>query len=486
MARLMRQVPELVTLCKGVISATKAVCWILGFLVAVMYVFGIIMCGFIENSDEEDSAGQLFGTLGDAMMSLFTLGVLGDNMFACWESLIFWHDNQFDSYAMQWLYFIFFCISSLTLLNMLIGVLCEVITQTSDSETNGRMENELRWCIEDAFDNMDLNQDSLICEDEWAKIKTNPSLRNTLENLGVDEDYHDVRLDQMQEILFHPKFGTIVQVRTHDNEKGIKMEQLINKVVEIRPDKEASALDVEMLRSIIKIQDKRNQKRLKAVQESVAQICRVRGVDPTLTPRATEMPRQSGWDHRGSEMHQRGNVSVMGGIAEMPGEPSKPGTPAQQREAHLSPNRPTTPSKSAGHGGKWAHPTENRTGSKNKQKQINVEAEPTLTSIMPVTPTVTPASSDLLKVLNEPPTPQGDPTLLVRPATSGSNPNLRDVPMEQLIVALKRRDPTLLKGLPLIGVGDSPSSASQRNEKWAAQQCPELHVEPASRSLDLT
>lgn len=480
MARLMRQVPELVTLCKGVISATKAVCWILAFLVAVMYVFGIVMCGFIPNDtsplevvgedgeiEELDAtAGHLFGTLGDAMMSLFTLGTLADNMAQTWDALRVWKQDTVECYAMQWTYFTFFCISSLTLLNMLIGVLCEVITQTSESENDGRMENELRWCIEDAFGEMDLNQDDKISEEEWSKIKFNPALRDTLYKLGVDEDYQEYRLDQMQEILFHEQFGTICQVRSSPNEKGIKMEHLISKVVEIRPDKEASALNVEMLGSVIRLQDRKNQKRLKAIQESVAQICRVRGIDPTLTPRRSMVTMTP----FGSEFTDKGSMDT-----------GPPGHLHPSDAGHLRPNRPGETPQNPASGAKWAHPKEKRHSGKNSQKPIRVEeAEPVLTSVMPVTSAmpVTPAS-DLSKVLNTPPSPPGDPTQLIRYATSGSSPNLRNMPIEQLVEVLKRRDPSLLKGLPQIGVGDTSSSASQRNDRWVAQQCPELHVEPS-------
>merc|ERR1719420_1007988 len=102
----MRFVPELTKLVKGMVKAARSVNFILLFLILVMYVFAIIFTGAL--SDREDypltpycshpsfaglnesdlpedclpdgefgELGQdLFATMGDSFMSLFTRGVL--------------------------------------------------------------------------------------------------------------------------------------------------------------------------------------------------------------------------------------------------------------------------------------------------------------------------------------------------------------------------------------------------------------------------
>lgn len=129
MARLMRSVPELMTLVKGMVSAAKAVFFILMFLVLVMYVFAIIMVSIIGSPEanrdaEEDTCEHMFGTMGDAMMSLFTNGVLGDNLSQAVQGILNFPNGEGSGTGvfLMWLFMLFFAISSMTLLNMLIGV----------------------------------------------------------------------------------------------------------------------------------------------------------------------------------------------------------------------------------------------------------------------------------------------------------------------------------------------------------------------------
>merc|ERR1719223_941273 len=94
MARLMREVPELLTLVKGMVFATRAVSFILMFLVMCMYVFAIVFTAQLGDpdapehkyetpyydSDSDPTAQELFASIGSSMMTLFTRGVLGDNL----------------------------------------------------------------------------------------------------------------------------------------------------------------------------------------------------------------------------------------------------------------------------------------------------------------------------------------------------------------------------------------------------------------------
>merc|ERR1719174_277888 len=88
----MRSVPELMTLVKGMLSACKAVFFILLFLILVTYVFAIIFTSQMGDADntepEEETAEHMFGTMGDSMMSLFTHGVLGDNLSQTLQAIL--------------------------------------------------------------------------------------------------------------------------------------------------------------------------------------------------------------------------------------------------------------------------------------------------------------------------------------------------------------------------------------------------------------
>merc|ERR1719353_2853563 len=105
MVRLMRAGPELVTLIKGMAKAGRSVGSTLLLLIIVLYVFGIIFAGMLGNVPPEEcpACRQMFGDITKSMFTLFLAGML----------LAF---------------LIYVLMSSFTILNMLIGVLCEVVS----------------------------------------------------------------------------------------------------------------------------------------------------------------------------------------------------------------------------------------------------------------------------------------------------------------------------------------------------------------------
>merc|ERR1719453_52523 len=98
------------------VSATKSVSFILMFLVLVMYVFAIVMMSLMSEPGEyePETYGYVFGSMGDAMMCLLTNGVLGDNLNQAVNMI------REHSIFCVCLFFFFFCISAILLLNMLI------------------------------------------------------------------------------------------------------------------------------------------------------------------------------------------------------------------------------------------------------------------------------------------------------------------------------------------------------------------------------
>jgi len=298
MARLMRSVPELMTLVKGMMSAIKSVFFILVFLVLVMYVFAIIFTSTVGNADNNDpepeTAEHMFGSMFDCMMTLFTNGVLGDNLSATVQAILDYPDGK-GSYTgnfLLWLFLLFFAISSMTLLNMLIGVLCEVITSTAGDEKETMQIRDLQICIEDAFNLIDTNLDGRVCEAEWSQIKESKFVRAQLGSLGGEATHMDERLHQMQQTLI-PKprcgcktstpiqFGTVPSNSAGssiDREEGLSLDDLISKVIDIRPDKPATALDLEILRAKVSIRDKQFQGRLGNVEHLIGKMLGGHGV----------------------------------------------------------------------------------------------------------------------------------------------------------------------------------------------------------------
>jgi len=293
MARIMRFFPELMTLVKGMVRAMQSVIFILLFLVIVTYIFAIVFTSQLGSHDYQppqppaavegepepcpvemdETAQQLFADMGSSMMTLFTMGVLGDNLaFALYQI-------QKESIALMWLFIAFMVMSGMTLLNMLIGVLCQVIDDSSREEEEARKLHELRTCLTEAFIATDESQDGKISEEEWANIRSNVKVQQSLIKLGVEENMMEERLNQMQQQLFAPKKKAIgesdssLEGKQGDREdNALSFDEFVDQVVEMRMDTPASALDAEMLKSELMAQDKVLKQKLGRIENDLKTI----------------------------------------------------------------------------------------------------------------------------------------------------------------------------------------------------------------------
>merc|ERR1719253_2259253 len=77
MARLMRAMPELLTLIKGMVAASRSVGSTLALLIIFLYIFAIV---FTQTLREDPDFKPFYGTLSMSMFTLFMAGTLCDNV----------------------------------------------------------------------------------------------------------------------------------------------------------------------------------------------------------------------------------------------------------------------------------------------------------------------------------------------------------------------------------------------------------------------
>eukprot|EP00928_Gymnodinium_smaydae_P080965 TRINITY_DN6455_c0_g1_i1.p1 TRINITY_DN6455_c0_g1~~TRINITY_DN6455_c0_g1_i1.p1 ORF type:complete len:298 (-),score=51.53 TRINITY_DN6455_c0_g1_i1:656-1549(-) len=118
MARLFRQIPQLVVMAKGMASCVQSVLATLCILVILIYIFGI----YFTQTMKDTLAGEMyFRTLPDSMNSLLAYGIILEDTPDTLNAI--GKDHLFNAGILV----LFILLGSCTVMNMLIGVLCETV-----------------------------------------------------------------------------------------------------------------------------------------------------------------------------------------------------------------------------------------------------------------------------------------------------------------------------------------------------------------------
>jgi len=246
-ARLLRSMPELLILIKGMVAATRSVFVTLILLMGILYVFGIMFRMLAEGT----VAGENFfpGVLS-SMHSLVVLGILHNDVADVFAAI-----EEDSAYQLVPFYYFFVLLAALTVMNMLIGVLCEVITAVAECEHEEIQIMNVRDCLEDVVERQKKSQDG-------QSIK---ALLQSEEGLGklriFKEDFLRIMTDEKcTDLLVQVKvdpFGLVELVDTlftteDGDEKVLFFPDLVELVMDQRSCNIATVKDVTDLRKFVK------------------------------------------------------------------------------------------------------------------------------------------------------------------------------------------------------------------------------------------
>jgi len=196
MAKLLRAVPELLILVKGIGVATRSVFFTLVLLVVVIYVFGIAFTQLLKG---EEAGEEFFDNVAHSMGTLLLHGCFLDEIITVMYAL----NNTNVVYAAVMILFVLF--ASLTVMNMLIGVLCEVVSAVSQVEKEEMLVNYVKLRMEQIMDSLDIDSDGMITKEEFRSIIQTPEACMALHEVGVDVvglvDLCDIIYDNCQDQL---------------------------------------------------------------------------------------------------------------------------------------------------------------------------------------------------------------------------------------------------------------------------------------------
>jgi voltage-gated sodium channel len=212
MAKLMRAMPELLILIKAIVIATRTVFFTLILLVMIVYVFAIFFTSQLgPDSDLADHDDCKFGTVADSFVTLLIASAFPDlaGIFLALKE---------ESVALFFVFMLFVLISGLTVMNMLIGILCEIISCISAAEKEELQVGQLKADLQSLFD---WSQDHEISKDEFLDLLLKPRACQAMATVGVDVvglvDYMDFIFNENESLVFPDFMNAVLELRGSNN-----------------------------------------------------------------------------------------------------------------------------------------------------------------------------------------------------------------------------------------------------------------------------
>lgn len=241
--RLLRKCPELITLLKGMAAATRSVFSTLILLLVFMYIFSII---FRQQADGNEVLGDYFGTMGLCFWTLLMQGTLLDDITGVLTEV------KDDSPHLAIIFLLFVLIGNFTVLNMLIGVLCEVVSAVAAAEKEKTSIEFARDSFIAVMTEMDADGSGTMSIDEFETFVRDDRIQKAFEELDVDPDV----LVELSVCIFEGEQRKVSGVTLDDlskAEKGVTLEfgEVLEQIMMMRFSNVAMVKDITLLRKYI-------------------------------------------------------------------------------------------------------------------------------------------------------------------------------------------------------------------------------------------
>eukprot|EP00747_Dinoflagellata_sp_TGD_P030585 gnl/TRDRNA2_/TRDRNA2_134735_c0_seq1.p1 gnl/TRDRNA2_/TRDRNA2_134735_c0~~gnl/TRDRNA2_/TRDRNA2_134735_c0_seq1.p1 ORF type:complete len:579 (-),score=125.67 gnl/TRDRNA2_/TRDRNA2_134735_c0_seq1:24-1760(-) len=184
LTRVLRMVPELLMMVKSLGAAIRSVSMTFCLALGIMYIFSIIFTQWAishtlihECDPEEDECpmtpDEAFGTISRSLLTLCQV-LCFDDTFSLIRGIM--QESMF--YGL--LIILFILIAAFTVLNMLIGVICEIVSSTCDDERDKMMRDKVEYL----FAQIDSDSSGGITKRELL----NAQAAKELAKLGIDRE----------------------------------------------------------------------------------------------------------------------------------------------------------------------------------------------------------------------------------------------------------------------------------------------------------
>eukprot|EP00747_Dinoflagellata_sp_TGD_P145478 gnl/TRDRNA2_/TRDRNA2_176591_c7_seq14.p1 gnl/TRDRNA2_/TRDRNA2_176591_c7~~gnl/TRDRNA2_/TRDRNA2_176591_c7_seq14.p1 ORF type:complete len:573 (+),score=112.80 gnl/TRDRNA2_/TRDRNA2_176591_c7_seq14:31-1719(+) len=180
LVRMLRSLPELMVMIKGMVTAAASVGYTLALLMIITYVFSIAFRNLVPPGSDIEEA--YFSSVPEAMHNLIIYATFLDSLS---DFILSLKESSPVCFIVAWIYI---SLASLTVMNMLIGVLCEVISAVAAEENESTMVDKINEKFGEIVAQLDENNDGTISWDEFQGILEYPEATLALESVNVDPE----------------------------------------------------------------------------------------------------------------------------------------------------------------------------------------------------------------------------------------------------------------------------------------------------------
>lgn len=240
MAKLMRAIPEIMTIVKGLVAALRSVGTTAVLMALVTYVFAIILTstyhqGLVADGDEPDNAMVNFGSMGKSVFSLIIMGAIFDDLTYCTDSI-----RETGNTMMLIVFIIYMLMTGFTVMNMLIGILAEVVQATGEGETKAAELSLLTESIQSIISKLDVDGNEQISQSEFQQMKSSEELVDVLETLKISYE----QFDKYGELVFGTTEAQESKRCSASGEPAITYTDLVRIIYKLRPGTTVGALEL--------------------------------------------------------------------------------------------------------------------------------------------------------------------------------------------------------------------------------------------------
>jgi uncharacterized membrane protein len=201
--RLVSACPELIIITKGLFAGLRSVFAVLVMLLVIIYVFAIIFTMTLTGSQVGEG---LFDNVPQSMNTLLLQVLCGPDT-----------DFMRSLLAASWVHYIieltYLFIALQTLMNMLIGTLCHVMSTVSEESNEAAFTTEVEHQLGRLATVLDQDQSGGISKEEFDVLINDPQMTSSFNDLGVDivgvADFAKFIFEQCDEISY-VDFGKLV------------------------------------------------------------------------------------------------------------------------------------------------------------------------------------------------------------------------------------------------------------------------------------